>query len=188
MQLWTDDNVPGNLVNQEIYHQTVLPAQKVDILRHEILNLFGGVYIDVDFECLRNIEPLVDEASYFYADQLPGTPGIGILGSTPNHPFTRWCLKWIPERWPWQPGHILAETGPAFFRRAVLRYMGNHVAVPLVDPLSGRLAGNKLVAEWGPPLHALLPWVVYPYYMGNKWIPAEHADAYAAHHWHGDWG
>jgi len=187
MRLWTDQNVARDLVNQSIYDQTSKPAQKADILKHELLNRFGGVCVDIDFECLKNIEPLLDEVEYFYGEESPGTAGTAILASTPGHLFTRWCLERIPERWPWTPGHILEETGPAFFARAVSAYVGQCSAVSHIDPLSGREAGKKLVPSDRPPLHVFHPWVLYPYWLGEPWKPEEHPDAYAVHHWQKNW-
>jgi hypothetical protein len=145
------------------------------------------VCLDIDFECLRNIEPLLDDVSYFYADELPGRPAVGILGSTPAHPLTRWCQERIPDLWPWQAGRILEETGPLFLGRAVIGYLGEGRLIPFADPLSGREAGNKLVPSGKPPLHAFHPWVVYPYFLGQEWVPEDHPDAYAVHHWQRNW-
>ena len=187
LRLWTDENVPPNLRSECIYRQTTSLAQKADILRYEILSRFGGVYIDTDFECLRDIGPLLTGVSYFFAEELPGRPAIGILGSVADHPFSCWCLERIPDLWPWQPGGILQETGPDFFGRAVRSYLGEHSRAPHTDPLTGREAGCKLVPADKPPLHALHRWVFYPYYLGERWVPEDHPDAYAVHHWQRDW-
>jgi mannosyltransferase OCH1-like enzyme len=34
---------------------------KSDILRYEVLHKLGGVYVDFDFLCLKNIEPLLQK-------------------------------------------------------------------------------------------------------------------------------
>lgn len=188
VQLWTDRNLPHDLRNHHIYAHTEIMAQKADILRHELLNRFGGVYIDVDFECLKSIEPLLHGVAYFYGEELPGRPGTAILGSVPNHPFVQWCLERIPDRWPWNRGHILDETGPDFFARALAGYLGQYESIPFADPLSGMEAGKVLVPRGKPCLHALHPWVVYPYSWNDQWRPEDHPDAYAVHHWHRNWG
>ena len=43
-----------------------------------------------------------------------------------------------------EQGQILEETGPEFFRRAILDYIGDRRLHPFVDPRSGRVAGNRL--------------------------------------------
>ncbi len=187
MELWTDQNLPQGQLNQGMYRQTANLAQRADILRHEVLNQFGGVYIDIDYECLRNIEPLLEGVSYFYGEELPGRPGTSILGCVAGHPFSRVCQLQIRERWPWQPGKILDETGPDFYKRAVQSYLGEHARVPHTDPLSHRQAGSKLVSACGFPLYEFQPWVLYPYYLGETWAPQDHPDAYAVHHWQKNW-
>jgi mannosyltransferase OCH1-like enzyme len=187
MHVWTDENEPTGLCNEDIYRQTTVLAQKADILRYEILSRFGGVYIDIDFECLRNIEPLLSGVSYFFGEELPGRPAIGILGSVAGHPFSQWCLDRLPERWPWQPGRILYETGPDFFAHAVQSYLGEHTREARMDPGAGRAAGDMLASPGVPPLLAFQRWVFYPYYLGERWLREEHPDAYAVHHWQKNW-
>ena len=187
MRLWTDQNLPRDTFNQAIIDQTTIYAQKADILKHELMNRFGGVYIDIDFECLRNIEPLLDGVPYFYGEEVPGRVAHGILGSVPGHPFTRWCQERIPELFPWQRGRILEETGPEFFGRAIAAYVEGCSRLPHTDPRSGREAAKCLAPDDRPPIYAFHPWVVYPYYLGERWVPEDHPDAYAAHHWQKNW-
>jgi inositol phosphorylceramide mannosyltransferase catalytic subunit len=186
VRLWTDANLPP-LPNESLYRQTTIQAQKADLLRYELLLRFGGIYVDIDFECLRCLEPLLDGVEYLYGDQLPGEPNIALLGSTPGHPFARRCIERLPERWPWRRGQILEETGPSFLRRTILGYLGALRLSPFADPRSGRVAGNRLESEGASPLWALHPWVVYPYFLGETWRPNDHPDAYAVHHWQKNW-
>jgi FkbM family methyltransferase len=186
MRLWTDANLP-KLHNAGIYSSTQNLAQRADILRYEILLQFGGVYIDVDFECLKNIEQLVADVTYFYGDQLPATPNISIIGCVPHHPFSQMCVARVSQKWPWS-GDILNETGPAFYRRIILDYLGNHMLSPVADPLTRLKAGNHLVPDnQSPSLTAYLEWVFYPYYMGESWRPEKCPYAYAVHHWERNW-
>jgi len=187
MMLWTDANLP-QIQNKFIYDGTGILAQKADILRYELLLQFGGIYADVDFDCLQNLEPLLDGVGYFYGEERPGEPAIGLLGSTPGHPFASRCVDRIPEGWPWRTGGILEETGPLFFRRTLLDYAGDAARRPFEDPRTGQVAGDRLEPPDGPPLWALRQWVVYPYYLGETWRPSDHPDAYAVHHWQKSWG
>ena len=82
------------------------------------------------------------------------------------------------------PAH---ETGPDFYARAIRSFLGEHTREPLIDPASQREAGSKLIASNGLSMHAFQPWVVYPYYLGEAWVPADHPDAYAVHHWQANW-
>lgn len=187
-RLWTDENLP-RIQNHAVYQCTGTPAQKADILRYELLNQFGGVYVDTDFECLRNIEPLIGGCGFFYADELPATPSIGILGSVPLHTFARRLLNQLAERWPYQGGHNTnGETGPGFFCRAVLSLRRSLKLRPFSDPRTNRYCGNYLDIGEGDTLLAFEPPLFYPYYLGEAWIPENHPDAYAVHHWKHGWG
>ena len=60
--LWDYQKILKNL---DINHLNILNqcknfSEKSDILRFEILYNYGGLYIDTDFECLKNIDPLFE--------------------------------------------------------------------------------------------------------------------------------
>ncbi len=42
-------------------------AQKADVARYEIVLKYGGIYMDIDFEPLKNIEPLLHGVDAFVA-------------------------------------------------------------------------------------------------------------------------
>ena len=88
-----------------------------DVIRYELLFRFGGLYVDTDFEAIRDLSPLITRAyqrasSYaaeatppspstsstsstastplnfaFAAEESPGVINNALLGSTPRHPF-----------------------------------------------------------------------------------------------------
>lgn len=67
--LWTDEKNRTFIANQypEFLSQyDAYPAniQRVDAVRYFILQKMGGVFIDLDFECLKSIEPLVENHSF----------------------------------------------------------------------------------------------------------------------------
>src|SRR5262245_37093593 len=68
LQLWTEENLPQGLRRPEAYERLRSPVERCDILRFELLWRFGGVYVDCDFECLRSLEPLIEELDFFTAN------------------------------------------------------------------------------------------------------------------------
>jgi mannosyltransferase OCH1-like enzyme len=64
------------------------PVIKSDILRYEILRLFGGIYLDTDVEVLRTFDELLN-APFFCAMENELKIGSAIIGSIPFHPATR---------------------------------------------------------------------------------------------------
>ncbi|ATP55375.1 glycoside transferase family 32 [Pedobacter ginsengisoli] len=49
---------PDFLLQYDSYEKNI---QRVDAVRYFILYKIGGVFIDMDFECLKNIEPLISD-------------------------------------------------------------------------------------------------------------------------------
>ncbi len=51
--------------NKEVSYK--FPVQKVDVIRLLILHHWGGMYVDMDYECCRNFEKyLIDHPSPIY--------------------------------------------------------------------------------------------------------------------------
>lgn len=67
--LWTDamnkdfisTHYPEFLPVYSRYHTAI---QRVDAVRYFILHHMGGVFIDLDFECLKNVGPLLKDATF----------------------------------------------------------------------------------------------------------------------------
>lgn len=116
LQLWTDENLPANLVRTEAYELLRQPGERADILRLEILNRFGGVYVDVDFECLRPIDELLDGVTCFFGALDSGRISNAIIGARPGHPLFRRALDELRPRSTYGP--IDREgTGPLLLDR-----------------------------------------------------------------------
>lgn len=103
---WTDANVPTlfPLRNQAIYDEAerIAPNHvgqlRSDILRYEILDRFGGVYVDADFECLKPIDPLVDGVACFTAWEVQGKwLNNAIIGAVTGHPYIRAVIRELPR-------------------------------------------------------------------------------------------
>lgn len=95
-------------------------SQMSDVLRYYILSQFGGVYIDTDFQCLRNIEPLIEGASAFAAWQLDdhgaeGAVAAGICGAVSGHPLFKSLVDGLSD----QDVGKFRSIGPAYFTRRV---------------------------------------------------------------------
>lgn len=61
--LWTEDNLPELpklvLLQYERYGKQKKYAFQADVLRYYLVNLFGGMYLDVDFHVFKNLSPLL---------------------------------------------------------------------------------------------------------------------------------
>ena len=116
--LWNDDNIPS-LVNQSLFDHVSTFAQKADILRYEILYQYGGIYVDCDFLCIKNIEPLLNTIECihgFSAYESNEYIAIGIMGFQQYDPFLDIIIKSIPYFYHTQIHKTIPmQTGPIFF-------------------------------------------------------------------------
>ncbi len=128
-RLWTQKDIAHlNLKNRAYIEKTGNPGEKSDLMRYEILYQYGGVYIDMDFECLRSLDPL----HYMYDFYIGIQPldcefvqlGIGIIGSVPRHPILKKCIDNIAQQWHnIGPEDVPERTGPIHFTKIFMEYV-----------------------------------------------------------------
>ena len=166
LRTWTDATLPA-LRNQAAFDAAATPAQKADIARLEILLEHGGVYLDVDFECLRSIEPLLGGLAAFACAEDETAVTNAIMGCAPGHPFFRALVERLPhsiERY--RDVNITYQSGPGLLTREVA----------LEQALGG-------CAPW-----IFGPDVFYPYHWSEPHRRHERfPDAYGVHHWTMSW-
>ncbi len=101
-RLWTDaDLVAFKLVNQEAFDKGRTWAEKANIFRYEIIERFGGVYVDTDFEALQPLD-IIHENYEFYAGITAinriGLINNAIIGAIPHHPILKKCIADIDTK------------------------------------------------------------------------------------------
>lgn len=65
IRFWTNyDIIFYNFININKINDSCKYAQKADIMRYEIIHNFGGLYIDSDFECYKNIDSLFNNYDF----------------------------------------------------------------------------------------------------------------------------
>jgi inositol phosphorylceramide mannosyltransferase catalytic subunit len=102
-RVWTDENLPA-MRNRDLYDRAeeLTPYANVgqfraDLLRYELLWSFGGVYVDVDFECLEPIDELTAGLEAFAAWEVQDRwIANGIMGAEPAHPFIDRLITGLP--------------------------------------------------------------------------------------------
>lgn len=163
--VWDESTLP-TLRNQHWFDRAANWSQKVDIASFELLHRHGGVYLDTDFECLRNIEPLLAGLDAFAATEDGIHTSHGIMGCAPGHPLLERVIDAVEDSIVSQPGLSPAiTTGPHLLTRVFNAW---------------RTEGNA-VTVFGPELF-------YPYHYTEKHRRHEtFPGAYAAHHWAGSW-
>lgn len=83
---------------------------KADIIRWEILNRFGGVFVDADSICIEPLDGLLEAhpnmtafAGYENEEARGTLIATGTMGFTPNHPLVRAAIEWIQQNLQPQP-------------------------------------------------------------------------------------
>lgn len=125
-RLWTDADLPTFAFrNRERFEKAVNIGERADIFRYEILNQFGGVYVDTDFECIRPLDPLNHLCDFYtgilgaYENDQEVCIANGLIGAVPNHPIIQYCLDMIAEKPAGKTAdEVQAISGPGCFRRA----------------------------------------------------------------------
>ncbi|MCP5509048.1 MAG: hypothetical protein H7A39_01370 [Chlamydiales bacterium] len=124
-RLWTDEDLASfPLVTGNQIFKTKNLGQRSDIFRLEVLNRFGGLYVDTDFVCIKPHDCFHMSAD-FYAGLENSVVGNALIGSTPKHPILSTCLKAIQRIKSFSPqfGQIQNTTGPMFLTRVVTQHL-----------------------------------------------------------------
>lgn len=169
--LWTDADVAQfNFYNRDLFEQAINPGEKSDIWRYEILEQIGGVYIDVDMECVRPLDELHEMFNFYVGLQPLDTGyvqlGIGIIGACPHHPILKHAIQELRSQDP--KLQIIVKTGPIFFTRIVCTHLIQHNLGDIVLPASYFYPRgyNDLLSD------------------RDAWLCSE---SYTIHHWAGSW-
>jgi len=150
-------------------------VQRADAGRYLLLHHFGGVYADIDAECLQSFKPLEGEERvvlchepevHWKPNATPrGHPFLlfnGVMASPAGHPFWVHLLSRMKDVK--DASDVLDSTGPCLLTGSVLSF-----------PDSGaiRIEG----AVFFNPVD----------YRGESVFPGNSAECYAIHHWAGTW-
>jgi hypothetical protein len=161
LRLWTEGDLPGDLQRKEIYERLRQPAERSDLLRFELLDRHGGIYLDADFECLRSIESLLEGVKFFCAYNDPGRVNNAIIGSVPGHPLVVRAISELRPRSTY--GTVDKEgTGPLFLNRLVaetpgVKVFGEDLFYPRTPAaLDSAYAVHHAARSWKSPADLLL--------------------------------
>jgi hypothetical protein len=132
--LWTNEEAEAFLLyNQDLYIQSSNFGEKSDVLRLELLLHYGGIYVDIDFECVNS--SVLDELNRsfdFYVGFEPvdhgtmnGTYKIcnAIIAATAHHPIIKNLIINMRSNWnQHQSQTAVQKSGPDYFSRTILDY------------------------------------------------------------------
>jgi mannosyltransferase OCH1-like enzyme len=170
-KLWCDEDVKTlHLYNRALYESVDNPGVKSDILKWEIIYQFGGVYVDVDFECLKPLDQLHYQYDFYTALQPLDTQfvqlGAALFAAKPGHPILKHCVETIKKDW--HRKGAPDKTGPIHFTRSFFVTAGQNNSRDVAFP-----------AFYFYPLGCLEHALNY-----EDWIKR---GAFAIHHWAKSW-
>jgi len=98
--MWMDDDIQNlNFLNKDLFMAAKNFGEKSDILRLELINMFGGLYVDTDYECLKPLDIFHYCNSFYVSSAGVGVCGLGIvnalIGASPGHPLIRQLVNSI---------------------------------------------------------------------------------------------
>ncbi len=114
--------------------------QRADAFRYLVLYLHGGLYVDLDFECLRPVDDLVVNRSFVIGKE----PRIhakwhgakvlisnAFMASVPGHPFLLEIIETMKKMNPRSTSHreVLETTGPLMVTNVLNNYSGKDICV-----------------------------------------------------------
>jgi mannosyltransferase OCH1-like enzyme len=162
-KLWNLDNLDFIPHRMDLITSAPNYAQMADVLRYEILFRHGGVYLDTDFECLRNIDSILVGVRNFSCSEDGKSISNAIIGAEPNSIYMERCISALPECVGLT--NTAVETGPGLYTQVLLRegLASDFVLFP---------------TKW-----------FYPYNYDEKHRANEtFPEAYAVHRWACSWG
>ena len=143
-KLWSQkeaDDIIHNMSHriQTIWKQLPHAITKVDFFRYILMYTFGGMYFDIDFNCIQGLNNLQIQDCCCLCEEWPfsfknGSLHNGVLiCKSPNHPFWIDVLSEIEKRLSNLDGDALADiqksvfklTGTAMLRDVAYSYINN---------------------------------------------------------------
>lgn len=85
----------------DLYNNYHIFAQKADLARYVILYIYGGIYLDMDMVCRRNLEPFLKHKFFCTTDSfyyLSKRYLNGVIGCVPEHSVFRYIFDNILKR------------------------------------------------------------------------------------------
>jgi hypothetical protein len=170
LKTWGEKNLP-KLVNLNLFSKCSCLGQQADLVRYEVLLQEGGVYVDADVECVRNIEPLIEGCLFFALRRDPRVMDLRVeshsnafFGSIFGHPIMRDLVQNLRRAFRPQPWTAI---GPPYFSSILGGHPGKFLDLP------SRIVLDLNKGERPKPGRRAVPGNVYAVnYHSSKWIPS----------------
>ena len=198
-KLWTDEDVRQmSLYNQDLYDRAENYGEKADILRLEILEKHGGLYVDVDFECHKpHVFDHLNRCFDFYIGFEPLEHGFmskfnsynifkvcnAILASRPHHPLIKDLIVNMKANYfAFKKKGTCEKTGPNYLTRTICEYEENkpdsyknlYLPCTFFYPFSEPEL-REYFSQEGNSLE-IMPETAAVHYWSQSWVPQDERD------------
>lgn len=134
IRLWTDrDARKFPMIRRKDFEQAQNFGEKSDIFRYELLYIYGGLYMDGDFEILQSLNDL-HYVCDFYAG-IGYLPNVliynGLIGCSARHPIIKKCIDTLTGG---DFDTIQERTGPQLLTRAYFKSYRESPGISLLLP------------------------------------------------------
>lgn len=133
---WDDKACRDLLVNDfpwflETYDNYDKVIKKINSIRYFILFKYGGIYLDMDTICLKNINTLLENGKAIFGYQFKNinrndSVCNSFMATTPNHPLFEnliMCLKNYKNK------DVMKSTGPTYLTNQIKKYNGKDLKI-----------------------------------------------------------
>ncbi len=127
IMFWTDENIHKlKNINFDYIKLCKNYSEQSDYLRYLILYNYGGIYVDIDFECLQSFNNLpIQKEKIFLGSNFDGYP-TGLLWASKKNKIIKEILENIPSRLKkWKNLNSFLKIGPWFVSQYIEKYHEN---------------------------------------------------------------
>jgi len=168
-------------------------VQKVDLWRLVILKYLGGIYVDLDFICLRNISDYLYGYEFVVSEEHDGIIANGFIATTESHPLIQKAIDSIihyglPKSISWENDVAIRQT-----KRYVLETTGPHI-ISLIwrKEIESMTPGDRKLVHVETDTQKFFPMKYDEYDVSKQDVDIESAkqeypDSYAVHIYWGSW-
>ena len=167
---WRLDNLPQNIdleIKEALLDNNYAITPKSDLLRFEIVRIYGGVYVDTDMECLKVFDDFMGYDFFTGYEDNESIICPSLFGSIPNHP-------------------ILEEICKTSIRNAKISGYKKTNAKP--HKITSVKPFTEIVSRHldDPTIKVFLKDYFYPVYYNERYrLNDNYLNSYAKHHWSG---
>jgi inositol phosphorylceramide mannosyltransferase catalytic subunit len=132
---WDEDKITDLIRKEfgerylELFRYYKVPAQRADFARYMILYIYGGIYLDMDTICKKNLSFFLNTRFFFTPTHVHGILNVlykryhqGVFGSVPKHPIYLILHRKLFERVN-HSNNVTYSTGTKLFYDSVQEYI-----------------------------------------------------------------